>query len=144
MPDETTHDRETAPDSPSTTSTSKTPATAWIGRGLSTLVCLLLAASAAGKVAGGETAEERMNHIGSPASLNTTLLGIELVCLVAYAFPQTAVVGAILVTGYFGGAIFAHLRVGDAPVIQTIVPLVAWLGLFLREPRLRRLIPLRR
>ena len=55
----------------------------------------------------------------------------------SYAIPQTAVLGTILVTGYMGGTIATHVRVGDNFVIQALIPILAWLGLFLRDPRLR-------
>jgi hypothetical protein len=67
---------------------------------------------------------------------------LELTCVILYLIPQTAVLGAILVTGYIGGIIATHVRVGDfgiAPFITICV--LIWLGLFLRYPKLRRLIP---
>jgi hypothetical protein len=71
-----------------------------------------------------------------------------LACTLLYAFPRTAVLGAILLTGYLGGAVATHLRVGS-PVASHLlfgvyVGLMAWGGVFLREPRLAALIPLRR
>lgn len=69
---------------------------------------------------------------------------IEIVCLVIYLIPKTAVFGAILLTGYMGGAILTHLRVGDAVIMQVLVGVVVWIALYLREPRLRVIAPLRR
>jgi hypothetical protein len=60
-----------------------------------------------------------------------------------YAIPQTAVLGAILLTGYMGGAIATHVRVGDGVVVHIIIGVLVWLGLFLREPRLRAILPWR-
>jgi len=72
-------------------------------------------------------------------------LGIlELACTIIYAIPRTAVLGAILLTGYLGGAILTHLRIGD-PFWNPIIPgVLVWLGLYLRDPRLRALAPLRK
>jgi len=70
-----------------------------------------------------------------------------LACTLLYAAPQTAVLGAILLTGYLGGAVVTHVRVGD-PLFSHIlfgvyVGVFLWLGLYLRDPRLRALVPLR-
>jgi hypothetical protein len=74
------------------------------------------------------------------------LLGIalaEIGSALLYAFPPTAVLGAVLVTGYMGGAVATHVRVGDPFVVQLGVGVVAWAGIWLREARLRALLPLR-
>jgi hypothetical protein len=60
-----------------------------------------------------------------------------------YAIPRTAVLGAILMTGYLGGATATHARVGEPFYLPIIVGIVVWLGLFLRDARLRALIPVR-
>src|SRR5262249_20197197 len=67
---------------------------------------------------------------------------LELTCVILYLIPQTSVLGAILVTGYIGGVIATHVRIGDfaiAPVV--IMGVLIWLGLFFRYPKLRRMIP---
>jgi hypothetical protein len=67
---------------------------------------------------------------------------VELSCVAIYLFPRTAMLGAILITGYMGGAIATHVRVGDYGIIpHVILGVLVWLGLFLREPRLQRLVP---
>jgi DoxX-like family len=67
---------------------------------------------------------------------------LELTCVVLYLIPQTAVVGAILVTGYIGGVIATHVRIGDYGIAPFItIGVLIWLGLFLRYPKLRRMIP---
>jgi DoxX-like protein len=72
-------------------------------------------------------------------------LGIlELACTVIFLIPATSVLGAILLAGYMGGAICTHWRVGDPFLPQVGIALVVWLAVYLREPRLRALIPLRR
>ena len=63
--------------------------------------------------------------------------------MVLYLLPHTAVLGAILLTGYLGGAIFAHLRIDEPVLVVVFIGVFAWLGLFLRDPRLRQLLPLR-
>ena len=86
---------------------------------------------------------EGFEHLGWPLRYAVALGVVELTCILLYAIPQTAVLGAILVTGYMGGAIATHVRVGDNFVIQALIPILAWLGLYLRDPRLRALLPLR-
>ncbi len=73
-------------------------------------------------------------------------LGIlELSCVVIYLIPRTSVLGAILLTGYLGGALATHVRVGDFGIAPHIIlGLLVWLGLFLRNPRLQTLIPINR
>ena len=68
---------------------------------------------------------------------------VQLVCTVLYLFPRTAVLGAVLLTGYMGGAIATHLRVGDPYFVQFGLGVLLWLGLYLRDRRIRALIPLR-
>lgn len=88
-------------------------------------------------------AEQGLQHIGWRADQLGTLGILEIASAVLYLIPQTAVIGAILITGYMGGAIATHLRVGDPVVVQAIIPIVAWLGLWLRDGRLREILPLR-
>ena len=68
----------------------------------------------------------------------------ELVSTLLYAIPRTSVLGAILLTGYMGGAIATHVRIGEPFVVQAGIGVLVWLGLFLRDARIRELIPLRR
>jgi hypothetical protein len=63
--------------------------------------------------------------------------------VVVYLIPRTSVLGAVLLAGYMGGAICTHWRAGDVFVGQIVIGLLVWLGLYLREPRLRALLPLR-
>ena len=67
-----------------------------------------------------------------------------LICTVVYAIPTTSVLGAILLTGYLGGATATHVRVGQPFWFPVMMGVLVWAGLFLREERLRTLIPLRR
>lgn len=85
-------------------------------------------------------------QMGIPASLARTLGVTGLACTILYAIPATSVLGAILLTGYLGGAIASHLRLGDPLFTHTLfgayLGLLAWGGLYLRNRRLREFIPL--
>src|SRR5438034_10993133 len=84
-----------------------------------------------------------MAHLVLPDSLILPLAILEISCVVIYLIPTTSILGAILLTGYIGGAICTHWRVGDPFFIQIALGVVVWLGLYLRENRLKALIPLR-
>jgi hypothetical protein len=115
----------------------------WVGRVISIVVSLLFAMSAFMKLRGGAEVMQGMAHLGLPESLITPLAILEMSCVVIYAIPATSVLGAILLTGYIGGAICTHLRVGDPFYMQIAIGIFVWLGLYLREYRLKELIPLR-
>ena len=115
----------------------------WVGRVISILVSLVFAMSALMKLKGGTEVMQGMTHLGLPESLIVPLAILEISCVVIYAIPATSVLGAILLTGYIGGAICTHLRVGDPFFMQIALGIFVWLGLYLRENRLRALIPLR-
>jgi hypothetical protein len=85
-----------------------------------------------------------MAHLGLSESLLVPLAILELSCALIFLIPATSVLGAILLTGYIGGAICTHWRVGDPFFIQIALAIFVWLGLYLREDRLKALIPLRR
>ena len=115
----------------------------WVGRVISILVSLLFAMSALMKLKGGPEVIQGMAHLGLPESLILPLAILEVSCVVIYLIPATSILGAILLTGYIGGAICTHLRVGDPFFIQIALGIFVWLGLYLRENRLKALIPLR-
>ena len=115
----------------------------WVGRVISVLASLLFALSAFMKLKGGSELTQGMAHLGLPESLVVPLAMLEISCVVIYLVPATSVLGAILLTGYIGGAICAHLRVGDPYFTQIALGIFVWLGLYLRENRLKGLIPLR-
>jgi len=117
---------------------------AWGGRGISILLSLAFILSAGMKLKGGTEVTQGMAHLGLPDSLTVPLAILEFSCVVVYLIPATSVLGAILLTGYMGGAICAHVRVGDPFLIQCALGVLVWLGLYLRDARLRELIPLRR
>jgi len=115
----------------------------WVGRGISVLVSLVFLMSAFMKLKGGAEVMQGMAHLGLPESLILPLAILEVSCVVIYLIPATSILGAILLTGYIGGAICTHWRVGDPFFIQIALGVVVWLGLYLRENRLKALIPLR-
>jgi hypothetical protein len=86
---------------------------------------------------------EGLTHLGLPEKLLFGLGVVEVGCTALYLIPQTAVLGAILLTGYLGGATCAHLRVGDPYFAPILLGVAIWGGLFLRDARLRTLIPFR-
>lgn len=119
----------------------------WVGWVLSILTALMLIMSGAMKLIqpasmAEETAKE-LEHIGWRVEQLTSLGILELACTIIYLIPKTAVLGAILVAAYLGGAVATHVRVGDPFFVQVLIGVVAWLGLWLRDPRLRELLPLR-
>ena len=117
---------------------------AWVGRGITVLVSLLFLLSAFLKLKGGPELVKGIAHLGLPESMMVPLAILEIACVVIYLIPATSVLGAILLAGYVGGAICTHWRVGDPFYIHIVLGLLIWLGLYLREPRLKELIPLRR
>lgn len=117
----------------------------WIGRALSGLAILLLAMDAAGKLIAPEMMIANSPALGLPEDVTLyRLLGAILAAATAlYAFRRTAFLGAILLTGYLGGAIAMHVRVGSPLFSHTLfgvyLGLFVWAGLWLRDPRLRAL-----
>jgi len=115
----------------------------WTGRVISWLASLAFLFSAGMKLKGGEEVTQGMAHLGLPETMVRPLALLELSCVLIYLFPPTAVLGAILLAGYMGGAICSHWRVGDPFVAQCAIGVAVWLGVFLRESRLRALLPFR-
>ncbi len=112
----------------------------WTGRIVSTLVALFMAFDSIIKVLKLAPAVEATTILGYPAHLVVVIGVIEIVCLAAYVIPRTALLGAVLLTGYLGGAVASQLRAGT-PVFQVVFPLLMgaliWGGLLLRDARLR-------
>jgi hypothetical protein len=122
----------------------------WTGFVMSGLVILFLLFDGGIKLVPLEIVTQTSGEIGLPTDPSfARLLGVlTLIGVVLYAIPQTAVLGAILLTGYMGGAIATHLRI-DSPLFShtlfgVYLGVLIWGGLYLREPRLRALIPFRR
>ena len=116
----------------------------WAGRVISVLASLVFLFSAFLKLKGGPELAQGIAHLGLPESMVMPLAIVEISCTVIYLIPATSVLGAVLLAGYVGGAICTHWRVGDPFFVQIVLGLLVWLGLYLREPRLKALIPLRR
>jgi len=116
----------------------------WVGWGISALASLMFAVSAVMKLVGGAEVEQGLAHLGIPRSMLTPLSMLELACTAVYLIPATSVLGAILLTGYMGGAICTHWRVGDPFFIPVVLAILVWLGLYLREERLKVVLPLTR
>jgi hypothetical protein len=94
------------------------------------------------KIVHPATLDEGFTHLGLPLNLAFGLGVLEIGCTIVYVIPRTAVIGAILITGYLGGAILACLRVGDPWILQVLLGVLTWGGLWLRDVRLRALLPL--
>ena len=122
----------------------------WLGRVLSGLVILFLLFDGAIKLVPWPIVTETMDRIGygSSESLARSLGVITLACTVLYAIPPTSILGAILLTGYLGGAMASHLRIGSPLFSHTLfglyIGLMVWGGFWLRNRSLRALMPLRR
>jgi hypothetical protein len=121
------------------------PRTAWV---LTGIAALFLTFDTVLKLAQLPAAVDGTVALGYPAHLVVVIGVIELICLVLYLVPSTAVLGAVFLTGYLGGAVATHVRIGSPLPSHTLFPiyvaLLAWGGLYLREVRLRELLPLRR
>jgi hypothetical protein len=118
----------------------------WIGRAISALPALMLIYSASMKFHLNEENTAGTIQMGWDPKIMLYLGIVELSCAVLYAIPQTAVLGAILMTGYLGGAVATHVRIADyghAP-IAFVFGILVWLGLYLRDARIRDLAPLRK
>jgi hypothetical protein len=115
----------------------------WTGRVISALPVLLLAMSGVMKVMQPPEVLEGMAKSGWDLKLLIPLAIVEIVCTVIYVIPQTAVLGAILLTGYLGGATATHVRQGESVLIPVGLGVLVWLGLYLRDARVRSLAPWR-
>jgi hypothetical protein len=121
----------------------------WTGRILSGLVVLFLLVDSGFKLIRPlpAPAVQAFGQLGYPVGLAAGIGILLLACVALYAVPRTSVLGAILLTGYLGGAVASHVRVGDPWFSHALFPvyigLFIWGGLYLRDQRLRALIPLR-
>lgn len=116
----------------------------WVGRVISILASLLFLMSAFFKLKDGPDLMKGIAHLGLPEAMLVPLAILEISCVVIYLIPARSVFGTILLTGYIGGAICTHWRAGDPFVVQIVLGLLVWLGLYLHEDRLKALIPFRR
>ncbi|MEZ4373851.1 MAG: DoxX family protein [Polyangiaceae bacterium] len=114
---------------------------------LSGLPVAFLLMDATMKLAASQPAVEGTRKLGYDPAVLLPLGVTQLVCLIVYLFPRTSVLGAILWTGYLGGAVATHVRMGDPWLSHILFPVylgvMLWLGLWLRSPALRAVVPLR-
>lgn len=119
----------------------------WAGIVISTIPILFLLLDAVGKLVKPEPVVSGTVELGYQESVIVPLGIILLVCSVLYAIPRTSFLGAILLTGYLGGAVATHVRVGSPLFTHQLFPvylgILIWLGLYLRDIRLREFLPLR-
>lgn len=117
--------------------------TIWTGRILSALAVLFLLTDAGSHLAKPAPVAEAFKRLGFPLNLGPLLAAIVLICVILSCMPRTAVLGAVILTGYLGGAVATHLRVAD-PAFDTVFPIIfgvlIWGSLYLRDGRVRALI----
>src|SRR5205085_4837836 len=117
----------------------------WIGRIISAVVVLFMAGGGVYTIANADAmAKQLSSHMGYPAQDVRIIAGTQVACAIIYAIPQTSVLGAILLTGYLGGATASHVRIGEPFYFPVVFGILVWLGLYLRDRRLRELVPTRR
>jgi hypothetical protein len=118
----------------------------WGGRTMSAFVVVALVADGAIQLFAPAEIASMLQETGFAMDLTRVVGPIMLACALLYAIPATSVLGAILVTGFLGGAICAHVRMGElgsAPeLISLALGAMTWGGLYLRDPRIRALLPL--
>ena len=116
----------------------------WIGRALSALVILFMVFDGVIHIAKPDVVVQAFAQLGYPERYSVAIGVIEIACVVLALVPRTAAIGALLLTGYFGGAIATQLRIG-APTFNLVFPAILaallWGGLALRDMRVRRLVP---
>jgi hypothetical protein len=117
----------------------------WAGRILTALAALFLLFDSTIKLLKLEPVVESFARLGYPVTVARGIGGLELALIAAYLIPRTSVLGAVLLTGYLGGAVSTHVRVGDPLFTHVLFPIyvgvLLWGGLYLRDDRLRTLIP---
>jgi hypothetical protein len=127
--------------------TQKAPAskkTLWAGRIISALPILLLLFAGVMKLVKAVPVMQGMARYGYPEHLIIIIGTLETLCTVIYLIPRTSILGAILLTGFLGGATASNVRIGDPSFLLTaLLGVLVWGGLYLRDERLRALIPLR-
>jgi hypothetical protein len=117
----------------------------WVGYVFSAFPVLLMVMSSAMKLSHATMVIEGFAKDGISAGVVTAIGAVELSCVVLYLVPQTAVLGAVLMTGYLGGAIMVHVRAGEASlIVPLLLGMMAWGGLYMRDERIRSLMPLRK
>ena len=117
----------------------------WLGRAVALLPIGMLLMSAGMKLTQQpQIVESFTGHLGYPASTLLAIALLEVACVLLYAIPSTSVLGAVLLTGYLGGAIATHVRVGDPFLVPLVLGVLVWAGIYFRDERLGSLLPLRK
>ena len=116
----------------------------WAGRIVSAMPVLMLTFSAVLKLIKPVDVVTEFGRLGYPESVVIGIGILELLCTVIYLIPRTSILGAILLTGYLGGATATHVRIGDLFIYPVIAGVLVWGGLWLRNSRIRALIPLKK
>jgi hypothetical protein len=112
----------------------------WI---LTVLLALLLAFSSSMKLMKNPQAVEGFAKSGYPAETLIPIGVAEVVSMVLFVIPQTSVLGAVLLTGYLGGATATHVRASENFAAPIVIGVLVWVALYLRDPRIRALLPFR-
>jgi hypothetical protein len=117
----------------------------WIGRGISAVVVAFMLFDGFGKVFVESHVVKAMGELGWPESQTVGLGLLVLACTLIYVIPRTSILGGIVLTAFLGGATAAKVRIEDPTLLfSVVVGVLAWVGLYLRDDRLRELVPLRR
>jgi len=118
----------------------------WVGWILSLWPAFVIISSATWKLTRNAWYVREFSRIGWPEGALTGLALLQLGCLALFLIPRTSVLGAVLLTGYLGGAVASYVRMGEPyPVLVPLsTSMIAWAGIYLREERLRALLPIRR
>lgn len=119
----------------------------WTGRVIGVLACSLFLFSSISKLFYQKmypAMPEQMAKMGLPIDILFPVAILELMCVVIYLVPVTSVLGAVLMTGYIGGAILTHIRLHEPVYMHIVLGLAIWLGIYLREPRLHSVLPFRK
>ena len=115
--------------------------TAWIGRIVTGLPALFLLVDGVAKLFKPLPVVKGTVKLGYSESTIIPIGIVLIVCTVLYLVPRTAVLGAILLTGYLGGAVATHVRIHDIKgIAPVVIGIIVWLGIYLREPRLRQIV----
>ncbi len=121
------------------------PRALWAGRVVSAFVVVALVADGTIELFAPDRIAGMLQETGFALDLTRVVGPIILACAILYAMPSTSVLGAILVTGFLGGAICAHVRIGELgsppELISLLLGAMTWGGLYLRDPRIRTLLP---
>jgi hypothetical protein len=113
----------------------------WLGRIISAIPVVMMGMSSIMKFSHNPKMVEMWAQFGYSDTLITPIATVEILCVLFYLIPQTVVFGAILITGFMGGAVATHLRIGQPIAVPVVLGICAWAGLYLRDRRLRGMLP---